>query len=89
MTVTNDGPACTFTLINPDLQIFNTAALITSQSSHGQADTGLVAGGTQAVVSYTPQPGYAGPDRFTVTLEPADRAVRVNVTVQARVADGR
>ena len=36
----------------------------------------------QAVASYTPQPGYAGPDHFTVTLEPHDRAVSVDVTVQ-------
>ncbi len=88
MTVSGGGSACTFTLINPDLQIFNTAALVTSQSSHGHADAGLITGGTQATVSYTPQSGYAGPDRFTVTLEPADRAIIVNVTVQPRVAQG-
>ncbi len=82
MTVTNGGQACNLTLINPDLQIFNTAALVTSAASHGQAQSGLVLGGTQATVSYAPQPGYTGADSFTVTLEPSDRAIRFNVSVQ-------
>ena len=33
------------------------------------------------VVSYTPQRGYAGPDQFTVTIEPNDHAVMVTVMV--------
>ena len=88
MSVSSDGSACTFTLINPDLQIFNTAALVTSQPTHGHTNAGLTTGGTQATVSYNPQSGYAGPDQFTVTLEPEDRAVTVNVAVQPRVAQG-
>ena len=76
------GQACSLTLINPDLQIINTAALITSSAAHGQAAAGLLSGTTQAGVSYTPQPGYAGPDSFTLTIEPSDRAVRFNVMVQ-------
>ncbi len=82
LTVTANGQACSFTLINPDLQIFNTAALVTERPSHGQATSGLLRGGVQAGVSYTPEPGYTGKDTFTVTLEPADRAIRLNVTVQ-------
>lgn len=82
MTVTGGGQACSLTLINPNLQIFNTAALVTSPASHGRAESGLLAGGTQAGVSYAPQPGYTGPDSFTITLEPQDRAVRFAVTVQ-------
>ncbi len=77
MSVAGTGQACTITIINPDLQVVH----------HGRAghDTprcmarrtaGLLAGGAQASVSYTPQPGYAGPDRFTLTLEPHDRPWR-------------
>ena len=79
LTATAGGPACSFTLINPDLQIFNTAALVTEQPSHGQATAGLLRGGVQAGVSYTPAPGYTGKDSFTVTLEPSDRAIRLTV----------
>ncbi len=82
VTATANGQACSFTLINPDLQIFNTAALVTTPASHGQATAGLLRGGVQAGVSYNPQPGYTGRDTFTVTLEPSDRAIRLNVTVQ-------
>ena len=82
MTVSNAGQACGISLINPALQFFNTAALVTANPAHGQATSGLVLGGTQAVASYTPQPGFTGTDSFTVTLEPRDRAIKVNVTVQ-------
>ena len=82
MTVTSGGQACSLTLIDPNLQIFNTAALVTTPAAHGRAESGLLAGGTQAGVSYSPQPGYTGPDSFTLTLEPRDRAVRFAVTVR-------
>ena len=82
LTIANQGQACSFTLVNPDLQIFNTAALVTEPAMHGLATAGLLSSGVQAGVSYTPQPGYAGPDAFSVTVEPGDRAVRVHVTVQ-------
>ena len=82
LAIQNLGQACSFTLVNPDLQIFNTAALVTEPASHGLATAGLLLGGVQAGVSYVPQPGYTGPDSFSVTVEPADRAVRVHVTVQ-------
>ena len=82
MTVSNAGQGCTFTIFNPDLQIVTNAALITSPALHGQATAGLVDEARQASVSYRPQAGYAGPDQFSVTLEPNDRAVRVHVTVQ-------
>ncbi len=82
MTVANTGQACSITLINPILQVFTTAALITEQPSHGQATSAVLAGGFQGGATYTPQPGYVGPDRFTLTMEPNDRAIAVHVQVQ-------
>ena len=82
MTVDSAAQACQFTLFNPDLQLFQTAALITEPPRHGQASAALVDGGRMAAISYTPQPGYAGPDRFTATIEPNNKAVIVAVTVR-------
>jgi hypothetical protein len=42
MTVGNAGEACTFTVLNPDLQVVINAALVTGQASHGRASVGLV-----------------------------------------------
>ena len=82
MTVGNTGQACSFTLFNPDLQITLNAALVSSQPGHGRATAALITAGRQAAVSYAPQPGYAGPDRFSVTFEPNDLGVTFAVTVQ-------
>jgi hypothetical protein len=82
MTVSNTGQACTFTVFNPAAQIITNAALITTPASHGQATAGLALAGTQAVASYTPQPGFVGTDKFALTLEPDNRGAIVNVTVQ-------
>ena len=82
MTVGNTGQACTFTLINPALNAVINAALLTGAAQHGQAQAGLTPGSRQAVVSYRPAPGYAGPDKFDVTLEPNAVGVTVDVTVQ-------
>lgn len=82
MTVGSTGQACRMTIFNPALQVVLTAALVTTQPMHGRATTSLVTLGRQAEIAYTPQPGYAGPDQFTVTLEPHDLAVSVAVTVQ-------
>ena len=82
VTVGNAGQACRFTIFNPDLQIVLTQALVTEQPSHGQAAVELITLGRQAEIDYTPHPGYTGPDRFTVTLEPHDLAIAVAVTVQ-------
>jgi hypothetical protein len=79
--VHNTGEACTFTMLNPDLQIFPSATLVTAPAQHGQAIAGLVNGLRSPIVSYTPQRGYAGPDQFTVTIEPNDHAVAVAVMV--------
>jgi hypothetical protein len=84
MTVDNAGQPCTFTVLNPDLQAFPTASLITEQPAHGRAESGLTNGGRSPIVSYTPQPGYSGTDRFTVTIEPNDHAIAVAVTVTVK-----
>ena len=83
MTVGNVGQACVFTIFNPNLQIVLNAALVTGQPSHGRATAELITAGRQAAVSYTPQPGYTGPDRFSITLEPNALGVIIAVTVQA------
>ena len=82
MVVGNVGEACSFTIFNPDLQVVVNAALVTGQPSHGRATAERISGARQAEVSYTPQPGYTGPDQFSITLEPNDLAVVVAVTVQ-------
>ena len=82
MVVGNAGPACQFTVFNPDLQIVLTQALVTEPPAHGQASAALITLGRQAEIGYAPQPGYVGTDRFTVTLEPHDLAIAVAVTVQ-------
>jgi hypothetical protein len=84
MTLTNTGQACTFTLVNPALNAVVNAALITGAPSRGQASAGVVSAGRQAAVSYVPAPGYAGPDQFSVTLEPGAVGITVNVSVQGR-----
>ena len=76
------GQSCTFTVISPDVQAFPTASLITRPAEHGRAQAGFANGGNSAAVSYTPQPGYRGPDRFTLTIEPNDHAIEVAVNVQ-------
>ena len=78
----NTGAACTFTVLTPDLQVVINAALVTGPASHGRAGVGLAYGNRQAVVSYAPQPGYVGTDRFSITLEPNATGITVNVTVQ-------
>lgn len=82
MTVGNTGEACTFTVFNPAQQIVVNAALVTSQPAHGRATAAVITSGRQAAVSYTPEPGYTGPDRFSVTFEPNDLGVTLAVTVQ-------
>lgn len=82
MTVGNVGQACSFTIFDPNLQIVLTAALVTQQPAHGRAAAELITAGRQAAVSYIPEPGYTGPDRFSVTLEPNAIGMTMAVTVQ-------
>ncbi len=82
VTVGNTGQACTFTLLNPALQIALNAALVTGRPAHGQATATLITGRRQAEISYVPQPGYAGSDSFSITLEPNAVGVTFAVTMQ-------
>lgn len=82
LVIRNTGEACSFSLVNYAAQIYLNNALITEPASHGRATAQLVSGNFQALVSYVPQPGYRGPDSFTVTLEPGATGVKLNVTVQ-------
>ena len=81
MAIANTGEACTFTLINPALNLVVDAALLTGRPAHGTATATLIGGARQVAVSYVPQPGYTGPDRFDVTLEPGAVGITVTVTV--------
>lgn len=81
LTIRNTGEACTMTLVNPALNAVINAALLTGQPQHGQATAGLTPGSRQAIVTYVPQPGYTGPDKFDVTLQPNAVGITFNVMV--------
>lgn len=81
MTMNGAGQDCSFTVINPDLQAIQSAALVTTPAAHGRADARLISGGASAEVRYRPAPGYVGPDRFSVAIEPGDKALTVSVNI--------
>ncbi|MDT7949983.1 MAG: hypothetical protein RQ966_00615 [Acetobacteraceae bacterium] len=81
LTIANTGQTCTFTLVNPALNAVINATLLTKPAQHGRAETSLISGARQVSVSYTPAPGYTGPDQFGVTLEPGATGITFNVTV--------
>ncbi len=82
MTIDNTGQACVITMFNPDLQVVQNGAIISERPTHGQIQTELLAADQVVRVIYQPLPGYAGPDRFNLTFEPAARDVTFNVTVR-------
>ena len=84
MSVTANSP-CQLTLINPDYQIVNDAALVTARPAHGVAAATLIQQGRSVAVSYAPAAGYTGADRFEVTIQPQARAVMFAVNVQPSV----
>ena len=81
LSVEDAGQACTLTIFNPDLQATLNAALVTTPPTHGHATAELITLGRQAAISYTPQPGYTGPDSFSVTIEPNAIGITFAVTV--------
>lgn len=83
MTIGNTGDACEITMLDKNLQVTLTNALVTGQPTHGRATAVLLTAGRQAGASYVPQPGYTGPDRFDITLEPNAVGVTVDVMVLA------
>ena len=84
MSVTNTGQACSFLIFNPALNLTLSAALITGPASHGRAEAAVINTGRQVGVSYAPAPGYAGPDRFSVTWEPGGSGATFDVAVTPR-----
>jgi hypothetical protein len=82
MVVNGTAQTCRFTLFNPDLQLVQNAALLTENPTHGRAEVAVANGDRSVAISYTPAPGYIGPDRFTATIEPGDKTVRVSVTAR-------
>lgn len=82
MVVNGVAQTCRFTLFNPDLQLVQNAALLTENPTHGRAQVDLINGDRMVAISYAPAPGYVGPDRFTATIEPGDKTVRVSVTAR-------
>lgn len=81
IAVGNTGQACRFTLLDANLQATPTAILVMKPPAHGRATAALITGGRQAAISYVPEPGYAGPDQFTVTMEPDAFGMVFSVTV--------
>ena len=79
MTVGNDGGWCNVTVHQPGPTPYD-AGLLTVEPSHGKVYIHEVGDDTR--IDYTPDPGYAGPDTFSVTLLPGRPLIRTNVTVE-------
>ena len=84
MSVANTGQACSFLIFNPALNLTLTGAVVNGAASHGRAEAAVINTGRQVGISYTPAPGYAGPDRFAVTWFPFGSGVTVDVAVTPR-----
>ena len=80
----NTGQSCTLLLYNWALNLTLSSALVSAPPSHGRAEAAVVNTGRQVGVSYTPAPGYAGPDRFTAIWWPFGSGIVVDVTVTGR-----
>ena len=78
MTVGNDSGWCAISVHQPGPAPF-AAGLLTTPATHGRVYIHPV--GYDTRIDYTPDPGYAGPDRFLVTLLPDHSEVQANVTV--------
>jgi hypothetical protein len=79
MTVGNDGGWCAISVHQPGPEPF-AAGLLTRSATHGKVYLHAVGDNTR--IDYTPDPGYAGPDTFLVTLLPDRSEVQANVTVR-------
>ena len=82
MAVGNDGGWCAVSVQRPgkDGPGPYPAGLLTRRAQHGRVYIHTVGAVTR--IDYTPVAGYAGPDRFAVTLLPDSAALVVTVTVQ-------
>ena len=79
MTVGNDGGWCGVKVSRPGPAPFD-AGLLAARPDHGRVQVHSVGDWTR--VDYTPDPGFAGTDAFTVRLLPGSTTLRVNATVQ-------
>ncbi len=77
MAVGNDGGWCAITVANEGEPY--AAQLLTSRPAHGRVYYHPVGDATR--IDYTPSPGFAGTDSFTVRLLPGEGSIRANVSV--------
>ena len=80
MTVGNDGGWCALTLSNSGQPY--AAGLLTARPAHGRVYIHTVGSATR--IDYTPTAQHAGPDSFTVKMQPGDAVARVAVTVSPK-----
>lgn len=78
MTVGNDGGWCDIKVRQQGPMPYE-AGLLTVQPNHGKVYIHEVGDDTR--IDYTPDPGYAGPDTFTVTLLPGRPLIHTTVNV--------
>ncbi len=78
MAVGNDGGWCALSLSTADHSPYG-AGLLTDRAVHGTVYIHTVGDDTR--IDYTPERGYAGTDKFTVTLLPGEAALMFSVTV--------
>ena len=82
MTVGNDGGWCAIQVSRPgdpaEPQPY-AAGLLTTPAAHGRVYIHTV--GAMTRIDYTPNAGFVGTDRFTVTLLPGRPAIVARVTV--------
>ncbi len=77
ISLENDGGWCAFS-VQQDRAAYTTG-LVTTRPQHGKVFVHSV--GDETRIDYTPMPGFAGTDSFTVKLLPGDAAVAVAATV--------
>ena len=82
MTIGNDGGWCAIAVHQTEAGAPEpyAAGLLTARAAHGRVYIHTVGADTR--IDYTPVAGYAGPDRFSVSLLPESAAIQVSVTVQ-------
>lgn len=76
MTVGNDGGWCGITVDNNGHPF--DAGLLVARPAHGRVLVHSVGDATR--IDYTPNPGYAGPDNFSVRLLPTEGMLHTTVT---------
>ena len=78
----NDGGWCAITVARhpgkPNQEPY-AAGLLTAAAAHGTVYIHTVGNATR--IDYTPRLGYAGPDRFTVSLLPGQPVIAAKVRV--------